>query len=188
MNTDPNNKQARFMAAYRACHDGFQRYCSALAFGRTDVEDLVQDVLLSAYKKFDDLDEPAKLQHYLIRSARNRAISLRRKTGRTAELTAAHDRTLLAKGARPDQLADVHILYRAIDRLPRKQRDAVLLFEISGFPLKEIAESQGTSAASIKMRLQRGRTKLAEMLREPGRRTSSSPLSTLLLTAKSIAL
>ena len=63
------------MAAYAACHDGFLRYCSALAFERMDVEDLVQDVLLSAFKKFEDLEEPEKLQHYLIRAARNRAVS-----------------------------------------------------------------------------------------------------------------
>lgn len=187
MNTDPNNKHTRFMAAYGACHEGFQRYCSALAFGRMDVEDLVQDVLLSAYRKFDDLAEPAKLQHYLIRAARNRAISLRRKAGRSAELTEAHDRTLAAKGASPDQLADAHLLYKAIDRLPRKQRDAVLLFEISGFSLKEIAESQGTSPASIKMRLQRGRTKLKKLLSDRSNASSAS-LTTLLMTAKSIAL
>ncbi|MEO0735006.1 MAG: sigma factor, partial [Bacteroidota bacterium] len=82
-----NTKQQRFLTAYRSCHEGFLRYCSALAFERMDVEDLVQDVLLSAYRKFDRLAEPEKLQHYLIRAARNRAISLRRSAARRAVLT-----------------------------------------------------------------------------------------------------
>ncbi|MEO0731801.1 MAG: sigma factor-like helix-turn-helix DNA-binding protein, partial [Bacteroidota bacterium] len=92
---------------------------------------------------------------------------------------------LLARGATPEQLADVHILYRAIQRLSTKQRDAILLFEISGFSLREVAVHQKTSPAAVKMRLQRGRTKLRQLLgATPGR----TDLDRLLLTAKSIAL
>ncbi|OAV43750.1 RNA polymerase sigma factor [Lewinella sp. 4G2] len=180
-------QQRRFLAAYEACHEAFQRYCSALAFERMDVEDLVQDVLLSAYHKFESLQDPAKLQHYLIRAARNRSVSLYRSRKRKTEITEQQARRLEARGATPDQLADVHLLYRAIHRLPAKQRDAILLFEISGFSLKEIAASQQTSEASIKMRLKRGREKLARLLADPVR-GNRSQLHTLLLTAKSIAL
>lgn len=179
-------KQDQFMAAYAKCHDGFLRYCSALAFERTDVEDLVQDVLLSAYRKFAELNEPEKLQHYLIRAARNRAISLRRRSGRKTSLREVHDDRLRDKGASPEELADVHLLYRAVDRLPAKQRDAILLFEISGFPLKEIAAMQDTSPASIKMRLSRGREKLGRLLREPRQRNTR--MNAILLTVKTIAL
>ena len=48
-----DSKQQAFLQAYQACHDPFVRYCSALAYGRMDAEDLVQDVLLSAYKHFE---------------------------------------------------------------------------------------------------------------------------------------
>ena len=40
------------MEAYEKCHEPFVRYCSALAYGKMDAEDLVQDVLLSAYQRF----------------------------------------------------------------------------------------------------------------------------------------
>jgi DNA-directed RNA polymerase specialized sigma24 family protein len=46
-----SDKQDQFIAADANCHDGFLRYCLALAFERKDVKDLVQDVLLSAYRK-----------------------------------------------------------------------------------------------------------------------------------------
>jgi RNA polymerase sigma-70 factor (ECF subfamily) len=180
-------KQDRFLKAYRACHDGFLRYCSALAFEQMDVEDLVQDVLLTAYQKYDELADPAKLQHYLIRAARNRAVSLRRRAGRKAGLTELHGDRLRSKGATADQLADVHLLYRAINKLPAKQRDAILLFDISGYPLKDIAAMQKVTEASIKMRLKRGRDGLKKALTEPTTRRNSG-LTTLLLTAKTIAL
>ncbi|NJC27097.1 RNA polymerase sigma factor [Neolewinella antarctica] len=177
------DKQTRFLAAYAQVHEGFLRYCSALAFERMDVEDLVQDALLAAYKKFDELTEPAKLQGYLIRVARNRSVSFFRSSRQKAELTDLHAQRLTARGAGPEELADVHLLYRAIHKLPAKQRDAVLLYEISGYPQREIAELLGVSEPAVKMLLQRARKKLTAILTEPG-----TNLTALLQTAKSIAL
>ncbi len=185
------DKQNRFLAAYAKVHEGFMRYCSALSFARMDTEDLVQDVLLSAYNKFDALDEPEKLQHYLVRAARNRSVSLKRKRARTqvrgiegnSELSDTHRAKLAAKGASPEQLADVEILYKAIHRLPDAQRDAILLYEISGYPQVEIAELLDCSVPAVKMLLQRGRKRLRRLLTDPGHR-----LSDLLTTAKSITL
>ena len=48
-------KQKAFMDAYQGCHQAFLRYCSALAYGKMEVEDLVQEILLSAYKHFDKI-------------------------------------------------------------------------------------------------------------------------------------
>ncbi len=52
------------MKAYQACHEPFVRYCSALAYSKMDAEDLVQDVLLSAYQKFDSIEKKGELHHY----------------------------------------------------------------------------------------------------------------------------
>lgn len=183
---DETDRHRRFMAAYRPCHDALTRYCSALAFERMDTEDLLQDVLLSAYRRFDDLADPAKLQHYLLRAARNRAVSLRRSRSRRAALTTAHADRLVAAGATPDQVADVHLLYRAIHRLPARQRDAVLLFEISGFSQSEVAALQGCTVAAVKMRLQRARRQLERLLNDGT--AAPKTLSTLLTTAQTIAL
>jgi len=68
-------KQQIFLKAYEACHEPFVRYCSALAYGKMDAEDLVQDVLLSAYQHFEKIEKKDQFLHYLIRSARNRSIS-----------------------------------------------------------------------------------------------------------------
>lgn len=75
-------KQQAFINAYETCHDDFIRYCSALSYGKMDVDDLVQEVLLSAYKHFDTIQKKEQLLHYLVRSARNRSITLWRKRKR----------------------------------------------------------------------------------------------------------
>ena len=51
------------MEAYEKCHEPFVRYCSALAYGKMDADDLVQDVLLSAYQRFERIEKKNELLH-----------------------------------------------------------------------------------------------------------------------------
>lgn len=174
-----------FSRLYADCHGPFLRYCSALSFGRMDVEDLVQDVLLSAYKNFGKLQNKNKLQHYLLRAARNRAISLRRWNKKAPGIIDAQAERLLAKGATAETILETQLLYRALDKLPTKQREAIILFEISGFSMREIAEMQHSSVASIKMKVSRGRVKLRDLLTD---RESKPSLNQFFLTAQVVLL
>lgn len=159
-------KKAIFLKAYEPCHDQFIRYCTALSFAKMDTEDLVQDVLLSAYEHFEKIKRKDQLLHYLIRAARNRSISRWRKSKIQTELLEQHSNQLIAKGTGPEQLVDIQLLYRQLNQLPEKQRDAIMLFEISGFSIKEIAQIQNSSEAAVKTRLSRGRKKLRERMEE----------------------
>ena len=181
--TPEQDKQQRFLAAYDQIHEGFVRYCSAIAFGRMPVEDLVQDCLLGAYRKFDELLEPEKLQCYMVRMARNRTVSVWRSSKYKAALTQVQSEEMRARGVAADDLVDIQLLYRAIHQLPGKQRDAVLLYDISGYSQREIASVLNCSEPAVKMLLQRGRKGLRKQLTDPG-----TNLSDLIRTAKSIAL
>lgn len=162
MNTQP--KQQAFLAAYKSCQPAFTRYCSALAYGKMDTEDLMQDVLVTAYKHFDTIKNKEQLLHYMIRAARNRSVSHWRKAKFKAELLEEHQQQLRDYGATPEVLLDVELLHQAINRLPEKQKNALLLFEISGFSMKEIAEMQRTSIGAVKVKISRGRKKLRDMM------------------------
>lgn len=176
-------KQAEFLKAYRLCHEAFVRYCSALAYGKMDVEDLVQDVLLSAYQHFNKIENKDQLLHYLIRAARNRSISNWRKQKYKTELLAQHGERLSAQEVSANTLLDIQLLYRAIDKLPEKQRDAIILFEISGFTMKEIAAIQNSTAGAVKTKVSRGRSKLKNLLDN-----NTDTVSNILRTLKTISL
>lgn len=173
------------MKAYQACHEPFVRYCSALAYSKMDAEDLVQDVLLSAYQKFDSIEKKGELHHYLIRAARNRSISIWRKRKNEAQFEEKHNDRLRAQGVGADTLMDIKLLYKMLDRLPAAQRDALILFEISGYSMREIAEIQKSTEGAVKTKVSRGRDKLKEMMDESEMVNSSA---TLLGALKSIAL
>ena len=172
------------MKAYERCHEPFLRYCSALAFAKMDVEDLVQDVLTTAYHHFEKIEKKEQLLHYLIRAARNRSISTWRKNKPQESISELHAERLSAQNVSPEDILDIQLLYRAIDQLPAKQKDALILFEISGFSMEEIASIQASTTGAVKTKISRGRRKLREILQE---RTPTS-VSNLLQTLQSITL
>ena len=172
------------MKAYEACHEPFLRYCSALAYGKMDVQDLVQDVLVSAYHRFEKIENKDQLLHYLVRAARNRSISIWRKQKHQESLSELHAERLNAQGVSPETVLDIQLLYRTMDKLPAKQRDALVLFEISGFSMKEIAEIQGSTEGAVKTKISRGRQKLKDMLQDQ----TVNPVSSLMQTLQTITL
>ena len=69
--------------------------------------------------------------------------------------------------------------------MPEALRETLILFEVSGFTVREIAEIQQTSEGAVKTRLSRTRQTLREMLAEDGR---PMPLSKRLAIYTSILL
>lgn len=179
-----NTKQEEFMKAYESCHERFIRYCSSLAFGKMDVQDLVQDVLLSAYSKYDQIKNKDELLHYLIRAARNRSISIWRKRKDLVDLKELHRQKLADQGVSPETILDIQLLYSMLNKLPQKQKEAIVLFEINGFSMKEIAVIQNSSEGATKTRISRGRNKLSELFSE----NPDLNLKEVFVTLKSVML
>lgn len=162
----PTDPRAAFMQAYAPCHEPFARYCAALAYGRMDVQDLMQDVLLSAFQRFDRIRRKDQLLHYLVRAARNRAASTWRIGRRQEAISAAQAGKLQAAGAPADLLVDAGLLYRAMDQLPAAQREALVLFEVSGLSMAEIAAIQGSNENAVKTKVSRARSALRLQLED----------------------
>ncbi|MEM9919766.1 MAG: sigma-70 family RNA polymerase sigma factor, partial [Bacteroidota bacterium] len=131
-----------FLAQYRDIHEPFVRYCSSRAYGITETEDLVQEAVLATLKGFSRLKDSQKLLSYMIGVVNNILRNKRRK----ARFQGAWDEKVLQKlesqTPSPEIALDIHYLLKAMDRLPEKQKEAILLFEVSGFSIREISELQ----------------------------------------------
>ena len=163
MSTD---KQRIFLQAYDPHHEALTRYCHSLAYGKMDTEDLVQEVLLSTYQHFEHIRKKDQLLHYMVRAARNISIKHQRRNRRFSTVWEQPEDTFKAQGISPEARVDVHLLQVALQKLPSAQREAIVLFEISGLKMKEIAEIQKRSEAAVKMAISRGRGKLRKLLSE----------------------
>ena len=66
---------------------------------------------------------------------------------------------------RADSDTEIFFLHQILAKLPDEQQESIILFEISGFSIKEIAALHGVTESAVKKRLERGRKKLAHLLR-----------------------
>ncbi len=166
------------MAAYEPIHGPFVRYCSSLAHGITETEDLVQEALLAALQRWNDIRDKDKLMGYLIGIVNNLARNRRRRLKFSAEWEEAALEKLVHQAPSADVALDIHYLLKAMLHLPEKQGEALRLFEISGFSIREISQLQKSSETATKTRISRARKALREMLQEgTGRLSVSDRLS-----------
>jgi RNA polymerase sigma-70 factor, ECF subfamily len=133
-----------------------------------DGEDIVQDSLIKAFAAlphFDAIDNP---EGWLFRIVHNTALDFLRR--RTRGPILQNDEALDMIAA-PDSSHQDHeiaaISLRTFMRLPALQRSAVILKDVLGHSLEEIASITGASEAAAKSALQRGRVRLREIAREP---------------------
>jgi RNA polymerase sigma-70 factor (ECF subfamily) len=72
---------------------------------------------------------------------------------------------------------DLRWLRQGLDRLPERKREAVILHEVEGYSLAEVAEIQRCSLSAAKTRVSRARRELKRLLGGngvPGKTTGSS--------------
>ncbi len=124
---------------------------------RDEVDDLLQDVFLVAFRKLHTLRDPAAFGPWLAMIARNRAHDYYRHTPETAELPddiAAADPTE----------AEAAAILELIQTLPDAYRETLVLRLVEGMTGPEIAERTGLTPASVRVNLHRGMKQLREKL------------------------
>jgi RNA polymerase sigma-70 factor, ECF subfamily len=128
-------------------------------------DDLVQDTIVKALGNLHGFREGTNLQAWLFTILRNHFYSEHRKRRREVEdVDGAHAATLITI---PDQDSRLSVLdfRKALLELPGDQREALLLVGAQGFSYEEAAAICGCAMGTIKSRISRARTRLAELLR-----------------------
>lgn len=155
-----------------------------MAYGRMETQDLVQETVLVVMQKWDRIQKKESLLAFMVGTAgrilQNQGRKSRKETGLDAEKESL--RKLEAKTMDPGLAYDIHLLYEAMEQLGEKERECLVLFEISGFSVKEVSEIQNDSETAVKSRLSRGRQKLKAILEdEPTVKTNSATRSSAAL-------
>jgi len=157
-------KQERFLHLYEPIHDRFERFCRARVYGKMDYRDLINDTLLVAFEKFETLKSEKAFLSFLFGICVRLLANNKRKKHEVELIDDATINSIKDQSSDASIDAEVHFLHKALTQLNDDQRECIVLFEISGFSIIEIAEIQSTSISSVKQRLKRGREKLVELL------------------------
>jgi RNA polymerase sigma-70 factor (ECF subfamily) len=142
------------------------RYCARMTGSVFDGEDAVQDALFKAVvarPSVGVLDNP---EGWLFRIAHNAALDvLRRRARRTSmETDLGLEMIVASEGLDPNALTTS---LRSFMRLPTLPRSTVILKDVLGYSLAEIAAITGASETAAKSALQRGRQRLRAIAAEP---------------------
>ncbi|HMN51437.1 MAG: sigma-70 family RNA polymerase sigma factor [Xanthobacteraceae bacterium] len=127
-------------------------------------DDLVQETLMRAIASIDSFQPGTNMQAWLFTILRNRFRSEYRK--RRREVEDADGSYVGSLVAQPEQSGKLEFkeLRTALEKLPSDQREALILVGASGFSYEEAAAICGCAVGTIKSRVNRARTRLAQEL------------------------
>ncbi|TAL69492.1 MAG: RNA polymerase sigma factor [Bacteroidetes bacterium] len=141
-------------------------YAMALTRNREDSRDLVSDTILAAFENFSRVKKKESFKSFVftIASRHFKRGKWRRKLFKEFDNEKAEK--LPFSSDYVENNVDVKVLYNALNKLKEKYREAIILFEISGFTLDEIREVQGGTLSGVKSRLKRGRDMLEKIMKD----------------------
>jgi len=133
-----------------------------------DADDILQETFIRLYVKKEAYAPVAKFSTWLYTIAANLAKTraLRRRLWESKKGVSE-----LAESGKPadiqaDDAIRHEIIQRALNRIPAKYREVVLLCDIQELTYEEVAEAIGINIGTVKSRLNRGRSKLKELLKD----------------------
>jgi len=154
-----------------------------------DAADALQEAMISAYRRAADFRGDALVTTWLHRIVVNACLDrLRRNKVRSAQPLPDDLEEYAGRGAvlaAPDDRADPEasamrtdrrrVLLAALEQLSPEQKAAVVLVDVEGYPVEEVARMLECPTGTVKSRCARGRARLAGLLRESGVTGTSDP-------------
>jgi RNA polymerase sigma-70 factor (ECF subfamily) len=155
----------------RLHQDRIHAVCRRLAGNDADAMDATQEALIAIVKGLPRFDGRAKFSTWAYRVATNACLDELRRRGRRPQPglpefeTAAHSPL---GGSSPRDPADTVSAKLDVDRgladLPEEFRTAVILRDVAGLDYAEIAEVLGIAPGTVRSRIARGRSRLADTI------------------------
>ncbi len=138
-----------------------ERFVKFKISNRADAEDVLQDVLLTAYQGFDRLESEASFKSWLIGIARNKCNDYYRRKARTMDISLESlSESALTVGNRG---ISVHtVVSDTIDKLGDRDKQILYLYYFKELPQDEIALRLGIPLGTVKSRLYTARKNFRE--------------------------
>jgi RNA polymerase sigma-70 factor (ECF subfamily) len=158
--------------AYRRLLEEVTPFLRALAKRRhqnpSDVEDAVQDILLTIHAVRQTYDPTRPFGPWLVAISNRRLIDRLRRQGRLRSretaLTVEHETFPAHQANIEEEVSDRRELQAALDNLPPRQQQAIRLLKLKEMSLKEAAVATGMSITALKIATHRALKNLRKML------------------------
>lgn len=147
--------------------DRMFRYAQSLLLSAAEAEDAVADLLERLWVERSRLAGCRNIDSFVLTALRNRCYDLLRsrrvRSRRDDAFGEGVERATMGESGVWEIREQVR---RAIASLPERQREAVHLKDIEGYPTREVAELLGCDEAQVRVLLSRARSALREILQK----------------------
>ncbi len=161
---------AAFRTLYERSRNDVARLVYRMLGARSDLEDVIQEVFIQAYKSLKDFRGQSKFSTWLHRVTVN-VVLMHRRAARSRPVFADEppgEPVLRSGELAPDEDAErrerMRAFSRLLDRLADKKRIVFILHELEGMPPAEIARIVGAPVLTVRTRLFYARRELEAML------------------------
>ncbi len=164
-----------FDVLVRRYKDQLLNYVYRFVGNRVDAEDIVQETFLRVFKNKHYYKEIAKFSTWVYTIAGNLAKTELRRRKRRKVFSVSNfvneerDYDIPDSGRNPEKEVEGSIkddiIQKAIEKLPSKFKEVILLRDVQGFAYEEISQILNIPLGTVKSRVNRGRLKLQEDLR-----------------------
>jgi RNA polymerase sigma factor (sigma-70 family) len=159
-----------FAAIFRRYHQSLFRFCLAIVGNPEDAQDALQNTMMKVLRALPGEEREIELKPWLYRIAHNESIDLLRRRRETRELDV--EQVAPGYGLAEDAATRERLrrLLADMAELPERQREVLVMRELSGLGFEEIGSALGTSGAVARQTLYEARQSLHQM--EEGREMS----------------
>jgi RNA polymerase sigma factor (sigma-70 family) len=133
-----------------------------------DQQDLFQEIICQLWKSYDSFRNESQFSTWMYRVAVNTAIVFLRKEKRKV------DKYEIASENIKEDEGDSHIkesqidhFYKAVQKLEKIDK-AIIFYQLEGFSHKEIGDNLGISEGNARVKLNRAKEKLKEIIKNQG--------------------
>lgn len=165
--TPEATRSAELERLYRSMRSELKGFLRKQVRDPAAVEDLLHDVFLKIHAGRDRVKDPARLEAWIYRIARNAVHDFRRQRRPNDPLDAVEEKRLAAPAVEEAMIRRLTPSVKlSITRLPPLYRRALVESDLKGTPQKELAARLGLSYSALKSRVQRARRMVHDMLLE----------------------
>ncbi|HET8565534.1 MAG TPA: sigma-70 family RNA polymerase sigma factor [Solirubrobacterales bacterium] len=164
-----------FAAIFRRYHQSLYRFCLAIVGNPEDAQDALQNTMIKVLRALPGEERRIELKPWLYRIAHNESIDLLRRRRETRELDV--EQIAPGYGLAEDAVTRERLrrLIADLKELPERQREVLVMRELSGLDFDEIGAALETSGAVARQTLYEARQSLRQM--EEGREMSCATVT-----------
>lgn len=157
--------ESKFLVDFEKNQNIVHKVCRIYTTNQDAHNDLFQEVTIQLWKNYSKFRGEAKFSTWMYRVALNTAISLYRKSTRTIKTLDISDVSYKVQSLEYDDTEEQQLksLYKAIQGLSDIEKALIFLY-LENKPYKEIAEALGITQVNARVKMNRAKDKLRNIL------------------------